>query len=70
MVTVHRAFGFRFMVLSNDHAPAHIYVFGQGGEAKVNLDGPDGLEVGWVVGISEADMRRIMTEVQYTERRC
>ncbi len=64
MVTVHRAFGFRFMILSNDHEPAHVHVFGQGGEAKVNLAGPYGLELDWVVGISQADMRRIMTEVQ------
>ena len=62
MVTVHRAFGFRFVIFTNDHEPAHVHVFGQGGEAKVNLLTPDGLV--WVVGMSRADIRRIIEEVR------
>jgi hypothetical protein len=38
-VTVHRAHGFRFVIFTNDHAPPHVHVFGQGGEAKIVLEG-------------------------------
>jgi uncharacterized protein DUF2442/uncharacterized protein DUF4160 len=31
MVTVHRAYGFRFVIFANDHSPPHVHVFGQGG---------------------------------------
>jgi uncharacterized protein DUF4160 len=41
MVTAHRAFGFRFVIFANDHGPPHVHVFGQGGEAKIVLEGPD-----------------------------
>jgi hypothetical protein len=61
MVTVHRAHGFRFVIFPNDHSPPHVHVFGQGGEAKIMLEGP---EVDWVVGIGRADLRRVMQEVQ------
>ena len=37
MVTVHHAFGFRFVMFVNDHDPPHAHVFGQGGEAKIDL---------------------------------
>jgi hypothetical protein len=52
MVTVHRAYGFRFVIFSNDHSPAHVHVFGQGGEAKIVLAGPGGIRLDWVTGIS------------------
>ena len=45
MVTVHRAHGFRFVIFPNDHNPPHVHVFGQGGEAKIVLEGPDGIRV-------------------------
>jgi hypothetical protein len=68
MVTVYRAHGFRFVIFSTDHEPAHLHVFrqsgGHGGEAKVNLAGPDGVSLEWVVGIDRADMRRILLEIQ------
>lgn len=64
MVTVHRAFGFRFVIFTNDHSPPHVHVFGAGGEAKITLEGPTGLALDWVIGISHADMRRIMREVE------
>lgn len=54
MVTVLRAFGFRFVIFSNDHSPAHVHVLGQGGEAKIVLEGPDGIRLDWCVGITEA----------------
>jgi hypothetical protein len=63
MVTVHRAHGFRFVIFSNDHSPAHVHVFGQGGEAKIILEGADGIRIDWVVGISRGDLRRVIQEV-------
>lgn len=62
MVTVHRAYGFRFVVFPNDHSPPHVHVFGQGGEAKIVLAGLG--RVDWVVGMSRADLRRVMLEVR------
>jgi hypothetical protein len=50
MVTVHRAYGFRFVIFANDHSPPHVHVFGQGGEAKIALQGPDGVGLDWFVG--------------------
>ena len=68
MVTVHRAFGFRFVVFANDHAPPHVHVFGHGGEAKIEL-ADDGTErVTWTVGVSRADLRRLMAEVRAHRR--
>jgi hypothetical protein len=64
MVTVHRAFGFRFVILTNDHSPPHVHIFGAGGEAKITLEGAEGLALDWVIGIGHADMRRIMREVE------
>jgi hypothetical protein len=63
MVTVHRAHGFRFVIFPNDHSPPHMHVFGQGGEAKIVLEGPDGIRLDWVVGIGRGDLRRVMQEV-------
>ena len=62
MVTVHRAFGYRFVIFVNDHSPPHVHVVGPGGEAKITLEGPMGLTLDWVAGIGQADMRRIMVE--------
>jgi hypothetical protein len=64
MVTVHRAHGFRFMIFSNDHGPAHVHVFGQGGEAKVVLEGAGGIRLAEAAGISRGDLRRILQEAQ------
>jgi hypothetical protein len=64
MVTVHRAHGFRFVIFVNDHSPAHVHVFGQSGEAKVILEGPEGIKLDWVAGISRGDLRRVLQEVE------
>ena len=64
MVTVHRAYGFRFVMFVNDHDPPHVHVFGQGGEARIILQSPDGLRLDWVASISRADMRKIMLEAR------
>lgn len=64
MVTVHRAFGFRFVMFTNDHAPPHVHLFGQGGEAKIDLGNDPAAAIVWVNGISRADMRRLVAEVR------
>jgi hypothetical protein len=64
MVTVHRAHGFRFVIFMNDHSPPHVHVFGQGGEAKIVLEGRDGIKLDWVAGIGRADLRRVLLEVE------
>jgi hypothetical protein len=63
MVVVHRAFGFRFVIYTQDHEPAHIHITGPG-QAKINLRGENGEpELIYSIGITRADLRRIMTEV-------
>jgi len=64
MVVVHRAFGFRFVIYTADHEPAHIHVTGPG-QAKINLSGPDGLpELVYSIGIKRSDLRRLLAEVR------
>ena len=60
MVTVHRAYGFRFALYTNDHDPAHVHLLGHGGEAKVMLDP---VSVVWAIGIPRAELRRLLHEV-------
>lgn len=63
MVVIHRAFGFRFVIYTLDHEPAHIPITGSGQE-KINLLGPDGSpEVVFSAGVGRADMRRLLAEV-------
>lgn len=58
MVTVLRAEGFRIVIFTDDHEPAHVHVFGDG-EAKINLAGADErAELVWAVGMKHADIRR------------
>jgi hypothetical protein len=63
MVVVHRAHGFRFVIYTFDHEPAHVHITGAG-QAKVNLRGPDGVpELVTSIGIKQSDMRRLFAEV-------
>jgi hypothetical protein len=63
MVVVHRAHGFRFVIYTLDHEPAHIHLTGAG-QAKINLLGPDGSpEAVYSIGIKRSTMRRLMAEV-------
>jgi hypothetical protein len=67
MVVIHRAFGFRFVIYTLDHEPAHVHITGPG-QAKINLIGRDGqLELVYSVGIKQSDMRRLLLEA--AERR-
>lgn len=63
MVVVHRAFGYRFIIYLDDHEPAHVHVR-RDGEAKVQLEGPDGLPfISEVASVTRRDQRRILREV-------
>jgi hypothetical protein len=63
MIVVHRAGGFRFVIYTSDHEPAHVHVIGEG-HAKINLVGPDGVpELVFSIGIKQSDMRRLLGEV-------
>jgi hypothetical protein len=69
MVVVHRSYGFRFVIFPNDHSPPHIHVFGQGGEAKIVLEGPGGIRLDWVARIGRGDLRRVIQEAQRERER-
>ena len=60
MVVVHRALGFRFVIYTLDHEPAHVHITGAG-QAKINLLRADGRpEMIHSIGIQRADIRRLM----------
>ena len=61
MVTVHRAFGVRFVIFPNDHSPPHVHAFTANGEAKIEL-APLALVLS--AGIGRTEMRRIIDEVK------
>jgi hypothetical protein len=64
MVVVHRAHGFRFVIYTSDHEPAHVHVTGAG-HAKIDLLGSAGTpETVFSVGIKGPDMRRLLNEVR------
>jgi len=52
-------------MFKNDHGPAHVHVFGQGGEAKILLEGPNDIRLDWTVGISRGDLRRLIQEIRH-----
>ena len=57
-----RAVGFRFVIYTADHEPAHIHLVGAG-QAKINLLGPDNApELVFSIGIKRSDMRRLLAE--------
>lgn len=64
MVVVHRAYGYRFVIYTLDHEPAHIHITGDG-QAKIDLLGADGgIELVFSIGIKRADMRRLFAEAE------
>ena len=64
MVVVHRAHGFRFVIYTLDHEPAHVHIIGAEGQAKVNLLGPEGEpELVSSIGMKRSDIRRLFAEV-------
>jgi hypothetical protein len=64
MVVVHRAHGFRFVIYTLDHEPAHVHIIGADGHAKVNLLAPGGQpELVSSIGVKRSDIRRLFAEV-------
>jgi hypothetical protein len=64
MVVVHRAHGFRFVITTLDHEPAHVHIVGGVGQAEINLLVPGGRpELVWGVGVKRSDLRRVFAEV-------
>lgn len=43
MPVVMREGGWRFIIYVDDHEPPHVHARGEGGYAKIHLDGADGL---------------------------
>jgi hypothetical protein len=67
MVVIHRAHGFRFVIYTADHEPAHVHLVGPG-FAKIKLIGADGApELVFSIGVKRPDMRRLLAEI--TEHR-
>ncbi len=67
MVVVHRAYGYRFVIYTLDHEPAHVHITGPG-QAKINLLGSGGApELVSSIGIKRSDLRRLFAEA--VERR-
>jgi hypothetical protein len=63
MVTIHREHGLRFAILTNDHEPAHVHVYGDG-EAKILIRGADGLpELVYAIGFKANERRKAMDVV-------
>ncbi len=64
MVVVHRAYGFRFVIYTFDHEPAHVHITGDG-QAKINLIGPSGVpEMVYSIGIKRSDEKRLLSEAR------
>jgi len=63
MVVIHRAHGFRFVIYTSDHEPAHVHITCPG-QAKINLIGKGNkLELVSVIGIKRSDVRRLIAVV-------
>lgn len=63
MVTVLREGGFRIVIFTDDHEPAHVHVYGDG-EAKIQLVGrEDRPELIWVQRMKSGDVRKAMAIV-------
>ena len=64
MVTVVRRDGFRVVIFTDDHEPAHVHVYGDG-HATINLAGADGLaELVVVEGMTRSEARRALRVVR------
>lgn len=58
MVTIHREAGFRFVIFTDDHEPAHIHVYGDG-SAKIDIAGNAPALV-QADGMKAGDLRKAM----------
>jgi hypothetical protein len=62
LVVVHRALGFRIVIYTADHEPAHVHITGAG-QAKVNLLAGEGVELVSSIGIKRSDLKRLLAEI-------
>ena len=68
MVTICRHAGFRIVIYTNDHDPAHVHAIKAGGEAKINLMGAaGGPALVWADGLNRGEVRRA---IQIVEDNC
>ena len=64
MITVLREGGFRIVIFTDDHEPAHVHVFGDG-SAKIQLIGETGApELLSTFGMKAGDVRKAMAIVR------
>ena len=57
MPTVLELGGFRIVIYTNDHAPAHVHAVRGDGEAKIDISG-EGVELISAYGLKKSDIRR------------
>jgi uncharacterized protein DUF4160 len=58
--TIHREHGLRFAIYTDDHAPPHVHVLGDG-EMKVVICGAEGVpELVYTIGMTAPQRRRAM----------
>ena len=63
MVVVHRAHGYRLVIYTFDHEPAHVHITGAG-KGKIQLVGFDGRpELIYATDIKRPDLKRLMRDV-------
>lgn len=64
MVVIHRAHGFRFVIYTADHEPAHVHITGPG--RRRSIWSVPTVSPNWChyVGIKHTEMRRLMNEVE------
>lgn len=58
MVTIHREAGFRFVIFTDDHEPAHVHVYGDG-SARIDIAGSVPVLV-QADGMKAGDLRKAM----------
>ena len=64
MPTIHRESGFRIVIYSDDHEPAHVHVRRAEGRVKINLRGLDGQpELVVARNLTKAEIRRALAIV-------
>jgi hypothetical protein len=65
MATVVRIGKLRVMVYSRDHPPPHVHVIAPRGQAKIQVDGPEGHPgLKWTFGLSRREIAQALAAVE------
>lgn len=64
MPTILRQEGHEVVIYNNDHPPAHVHVFKGGGEAKINLDPVEVVQVWKMNKATARKAKRVVAENQ------